>query len=798
MRFLLLPLFFLLLYTTTGEYAGAQNNQVNGITGADEEKVVRKVRFTGNNNVSNRALRTLVRTRTNREFLGIPRFTPWYYIHNVFGVGESPSLLNREVVSTDMDRIRIYYENFGFFDVSVDTTIVEYRTNRVEVSFIIREGPMSRINSVSYTGLPDFDDPELRKEFFEESNFSGRFINDSTFTVNRQYKAQELREEQTRIINFLRNNGYAAVQRDSVRALVKRSDNDRNRYDVLYSIRPGGFYTFGNVYIELSGPDGPNNFDREEILEGPPHTREGYKIEMRKQEAAQTRFGLLSGQIQFTPGDTFNQSLYLRSVNAYQNLGMVVMNRFGLSEDSSLPDFSKSEIPVYFEMQTLPKHSIRAELFGMRRYGFGTGAGVVYNNNNLFGRAENFSLSVNGNIEFVPSGVREVGGSTIFRTFETRAEYSLPRLNFPFGALQNRSWVESSRTLYSLSYSQASQEFFDVNSDIRLNLRYEVMHSPRLRSFFDMVELDVVDIGIADDFRTSILRQFNTFDEDFEDLTPDQIAEIENRPQVQFIFEDFRPQFSSIIRYTLRNQNTNLIKRDFGYFSEFSVALGGNLPYFIDRHLISPGEITGNVSLPLGIFPSDLAYSRFFKISADYRRYFPLSPNAVAAFRLFGGYAQPFGGSETIPVNRRFFAGGSNDIRGYAPFSLGPGAIPATELSVPGGEVKLAAFTEFRQVFMQDVFNARWYLAWHTDAGNVWYGPRNRFLDEEDEDILDEGRFSFDTFYQQIPISTGIGIRLDWEFFVVRFDVTFRARDLERGWFNDGNRYFSFGIGHSF
>jgi outer membrane protein insertion porin family len=797
-RFLLLPLFFLLLFTLTGEFAGAQNNQENGISEADENKVVRKVRFTGNSNVSNRSLRTLVRTRTNREFLGIPRFTPWYYIHNVFGVGESPSLLNREVVSSDIDRIRIYYENLGFFNVQVDTTIIEYRPRRVEVSFIIREGPMSRINSVSYTGIPDFEDERLKEEFLEDSRFSGRSINDSTFSVNRQYKAQELREEQTRIITFLRNNGFASVQRDSVRALVKPSDEGQNRYDILYSIQPGGFYTFGDVFITLSGPEGPNNFDEEQVLEGPPHTLEGHKIEMRKQDAAQTRFGLLSGQLQFTPGETFNQSQYLRTVNAYQNLGMIVMNRFGLSEDGSLPDYSKSEIPVYLEMQTLPKHSIRAELFGMRRYGFGTGAGVVYNNNNLFGRAENFSLSVNGNIEFVPSGAREVGGSTIFRTFETRAEYSLPRLNFPFGAFQNRSWVQSSRTLYSLSYSQASQEFFDVNSDIRLNLRYEVMHSQRLRSFLDMIELDVVDIGIADDFRSSILRQFNFFDEEFDDLTPNQIAEIENRPEVQLIFEDFRPQFSSIVRYTLRSQNTNLIKRNYGYFSEFSFAVGGNLPYAIDRFLISPGDIEGNVSLPLGIFPSDLSYSRFFKFSADYRRYFTLSPNAVAAFRLFGGYAQPFGGSDNIPVNRRFFAGGSNDIRGYAPFGLGPGAIPPGELSIPGGEVKLAAFTELRQIFMRDVFNAQWYLAWHTDAGNVWYGPRNRFLDDEDQDILEEGRFSFDTFYKQIPVSTGIGIRLDWEFFVARFDVTFRARDLERGWFNDGSRYFSFGIGHSF
>jgi outer membrane protein insertion porin family len=786
----------LTLLPCLGSYSYAQNIQEEELSESDQTEVVRKVRFTGNRNVSNRALRTLVRTRTNREFLGIPRFTPWYYIYNVFGVGESPALLNRETVSNDMDRIRLFYENLGFFDVEVDTTIVEYRAERFEVSFLIREGPMSSIRSVSYTGLPDFEDERLKNEFLSESNFSGNSLNDTTFSVNRQYRAQELREEQSRIISFLRNNGFASVQRDSVSALVKISEEDPQTLDILYSIQPGGFYTFGDVFIKLSGPEGPNGFDQSETIDTPPKTEQGFGIYMDKQDAAQTKFDLLSDQILFTPGNRFSQSEYLRSVNAYQNLGMILINRFGLSEDSSLPDYSRSEIPVYFDLQTLPKHSLRAEFFGMRRYGFGTGAGVNYTNNNLFGRAENFSINVSGNIEFVTSRARTVGGSAIFRTFEARTEYSLPRLNFPFGGFQGRSWVESSRTLYTLSYSQSSQEFFDVNSDVRLNLRYEVAHSQRLRSFLDLIELDVIDTDPSSDFRENLILQFTNFDEDGNPTeTPEEVL---NKFEVQRILEDFRPQFSSIIRYTFRNQYTNLIKRNFGYFSEFSVAAGGNIPYLIDRFLIDPGEVDGNISLPLGIFPSELGYSRYFKFSADYRRYIPISPNAVFAFRVFGGYALTYGESETLPLNRRFFAGGSNDIRGWSPFRLGPGAIPETEVTVPGGEVKLAAFTEVRQIFMRNLLNAQWHIAWHTDAGNVWYGPRNRFLDEDEVDLLEEGRFSFDTFYEQIAVSSGLGLRLDWEFLVARFDFTFRAHDLERGWFNDRNMYFSFGIGHSF
>ncbi len=788
LSFLLLPLF---LIGTEPSYSQANQNEEE--ISEEDAEVVRRVRFTGNDNVSNRNLRTLVRTRTNREFLGIPRFTPWYYIWRAFGVGESPSVLDREMVANDMDRIRVYYENLGFFEAEVDTTIIEFRENRFEVSFLINEGPSTRINTISYTGLPDFNNPSLVEDFYDESEFSGRMLNDSTFAYNAPYRAQELRQEQTRIINFLKNHGYASVQRDSVRALLRRDTDDRNQLDVLFAIRKGEIFQFGNVYINLLGPEGENTFDESLTLEGEPYTEPGFTINLQKQETAQTKFDLLSEQIHFKPGSTYDQSAYMRSINSFQNLGNLVINRFGLSEDASLPDYTEKEIPVYFELQTMPRHSLRAEFFGMRRYGFGTGVGTNYNNNNLFGKAENFTLGVNTNLEYVPSrtlreiaprdtlGRRTSSGATIFQSYEVRAEYSVPRLNFPFGFLANRALIESARTRYSLSYNQSNQLFFDINSDVRFNLRYEFRHSPRNTSMLDLIELDIVDTNPSTQFRQNLINEFG-----------------EGSFELLRILEDFNPQFSSVIRYIFRSQNTDIIKRDHGYFSEFSVAMAGNIPYALDRFIISPGEIEGSLPSPFGLSSNDLAYSRFIKLSADYRRYFPLTQNSVFAVRAFGGLAHPIGQSETIPLNRRFFAGGSNDIRGWNPFRLGPGGISPDEVTIPGGEIKLAFFKELRQVFLRDFFNAQWHIAWHTDAGNVWYGPRNTFRDEDDVELLRDGKFFLDSFYKQIAVGSGIGLRIDWEFIVARFDFTYRIHDLEVGWFNNRLSYFSFGIGHSF
>ncbi|HET8864090.1 MAG TPA: BamA/TamA family outer membrane protein [Gracilimonas sp.] len=762
------------------------------------EDVVRRIRFSGNDNIKDRTLTTLVRTRTNREFLSIPRFTPWYFIWKTTNgrFGEEPAYLSREVVGNDMERIALYYESLGFLDVNVDTSIVEYRTDRVEVSFIIEEGPAYQIETVSYSGMPNFSDPQKKFNFLQGSALTRGRINDTTYTVNQQYSSQQLSTEQQRIITFLKNNGYASIQRDSVIALVKDDTTQAHTLDVLYLINAGKVYEFGDVRIRLSDAEPPVNFTQKDTLRGPPHTTDStLTIILEKEPGTRTKFSLLSDQILFKPGERYNHSLYLETVNEFQNLGMLYIQRFSQSENQTQPDFSQDMIPTYFDLQTLTKHSISAELFGMKRYGYGTGFGVDYNNNNVFGNAENLTIGANASFEFVsPSVLEEIDPtatqSSVFRSYELSADYSVPRLNFPFNALDNRPGFTSGVTRYLLTYTRSDQLLFDINSDVGFNIRYEVNHTPIFSSYLDLVELDVVDTSPSDAYIRNLREEFGS--DTLQDGT------IVDAFELQRILEDFNPQVSSIIRYSFRSQNTDIIKRNRGYYSEYSVSLGGNIPYLIDNYITTPDTLEGNLPALFKLSNNSLSYSRFVKLSADYRRYYPISENGVFAWRLYGGFAHPYGGSTSIPLNRRFFAGGSNDIRGWAPFQLGPGDISTENVNIPGGEIKLAAFMEVRQTFISNFLGANWYAALFADAGNIWYGPRNDFRDENNEDRLEQGRFRFDNFYNQIAVGSGPGIRLDWEYIVVRFDFTFRLHDLQAGWLNNKQLYFSFGIGHSF
>lgn len=756
--------------------------------------VVRRIRFSGNKNVKNKTLETLIRTKTNREFLGVPRFTPWYYFWEISNgrFGENPTYLDREVVANDLERIKLYYESLGFLRVAVDTTIVEYKTNKVEVSFLIDEGKASRINTISYRGAPFFDEPRKRVSFFESSALTNERINDSTYTVNKQYATQLLSTEQQRIIDYLKNNGYASIQKDSVIALVVANPNDVTQLDIQFRINPGRIFRFGDVRVKLADGNKPDIYSQKDTLASEKRTMNSKKIFMEKEPESQTKFSLLSDQVLFKPGDIYDNELYLNTIREYQNLGMLFIRSFSQADSTTQPDYSKTYIPTFIDLQTLTKHSVGAELFGMKRYGYGTGLGVDYTNNNVFGKAENFSLSANVSFEFVSESVLEeiattTTQSSIFRSYELRGDYSVPRLNFPFAFLDNTRFFTSALTRYSLSYSRSDQLFFDINSDVQFNLRYEVQHSPRFSSYLDIIELDIVDPSPTNEFISNLRNDFGS----------DTLADgtINDPIELTRILEDFRPQISSIIRYTFRSHDTDLIKRNSGYFSEYSISAGGNIPYLLDKYVITPDTLEQNLPSLFKVSENELSYSRFYKISADYRKYIPISNTAVFAWRFFGGIAQPFGQSTTIPLNRRFFAGGSNDIRGWGPFQLGPGSISSAKKRINGGEIKLAAFAEARQIFIRDVLGANWHAALYADAGNVWYGPKNDAASKEE---LEDGRFYFNEFYNQIAVGSGLGLRLDWEYIIARFDFTFRAHDLDVGWFNNKKLYFSFGIGHSF
>lgn len=756
--FSLFTVLFVLCISTT---AIAQEN------GLSKSLYVKQVRIIGNNKVPTSTLVSIIRTKTNREFLNIPNFRPWYWLWKLSPtLGEAPYPLNRETVSADIERIKTYYISQGYLDAIIDTTIIQYDKTDVEVSFIITEGKPSIVRTLAYIGLQAFNSDAEKNKFFSQSDFTKDRITDTLYTSDAHFTYEKVGKERDRILTFLKNRGFASATKDSIRFQVRRDSINKTELDVLIQVKQGKKYRFGNATIVLIGPNGESDFSQQLLIQKPEYTVDSATITIKKVPEAATDFKILYNQFIFKPGEIYNNSKYLRSVNSLQNLGIANLRRFSLSESGGLPDFSNDVLPVYIDLQSMPKHNLNFNVFGFQRFGLGAGAGLTYLNRNLFGSAEQLEIGVKGSFEYANIETTK----KLLLSSEATIGYAVPGLNFPFSSLNRTQFFENSRTIYQIRASQINQFNYDIKANLGFNLKYEVNHSSNLSSVFDLFEIDLVDAEATSSFRNDVLNNINL-----------------SQLQKDLILQDFEPQVNSQIRYTIRNLSTDIIKHNRGFYFESSIELGGTLPYLADRFVFDPKHL--NNTIP-SLGKSNLKYDQFIKLTLDYRRYIPLNDEAVFMYRMYGGYALPFSNSTSIPLVRRFFAGGAADVRGWAPATLGPGPIQDNTTQTNGGEIKLASFVELRQEIFERFLSANWALAFFADAGNIWNGPNNP---------NPATRFKLSSFPNEIAVGSGVGIRLDFEYLIVRFDGAFRIHEPSGApWFNDKSMYWFFGIGHSF
>jgi outer membrane protein assembly factor BamA len=159
-------------------------------------------------------------------------------------------------------------------------------------------------------------------------------------------------------------------------------------------------------------------------------------------------------------------------------------------------------------------------------------------------------------------------------------------------------------------------------------------------------------------------------------------------------------------------------------------------------------------------------------IGADRKGWLIDKYNTVV-FRTFSGIAVPFGNSDQVPFERKFFTGGANGIRAWPVRTLGPGSYKANPNEFPNqsGDIKLEANAEYRFA-MIGPFEGALFL----DMGNIWSLKDNRPGTE----------FSFLRFYKEIAVGTGLGLRYDFSFVIIRVDLGLKLHDPS---LNQGSRW---------
>ena len=204
---------------------------------------------------------------------------------------------------------------------------------------------------------------------------------------------------------------------------------------------------------------------------------------------------------------------------------------------------------------------------------------------------------------------------------------------------------------------------------------------------------------------------------------------------------------------------------------------------FIRTTLESGGTLL-NLYSPKFIRDQGLEPYQYFRFSFDYRKNVAINKTSSFAYRFNSGFGYAYSPNKVLPYEKNFFAGGSNSIRAWRPRRLGLGSDPPpVSKNIPSngyfdysfekpGQLLLEASMEWRQKLIGFVN-----YAFFVDAGNVWALQINN---------NQNASFDFSKFYNEIGVGTGFGLRFDFTFIILRFDVGIKAWDPARP---AGNRF---------
>ncbi len=660
-------------------------------------------------------------------------------------VGEAPVLLDTALVRRSQEQMRNYMIRNGWFKARVETEIVQHkRPQQYDVRYTVFPGSAYRLREITY----DISDEGIAKRIIGEP------LMRRPLSSGEQFRVDRLDAQREAITRELRNRGFYTFNKELLYFEVD-SALGSHEVDLKLVLVPRRIPYEGDPDSLLAVPYRQFRINSVNVLDRPASRERtveyGDTLRLKDytfvdQGQLKVKPRTLSRNILFSPGDFYNAdrvTLTYRRISALPAVRSVNIrfNPSDESDDNQLLDCNITTLPA-------PRQNISLEGRGTNRGGFlGVQGAVVYTNRNIFGGAERLEVNMTGGVEAqqlltgsaLPSedASNQLGRNVSFNTLEFGPEVALtfPRFLLPL-----------------------SEELFAKSANPRTTLRANLSYQQRpdyerTRSFgalsYRWSDTDEKQWTVSP-AEISLIKIFKS--QAFED----QLNQIGNL----FLLNSFQDHFISAARvsYTYSTLNPGR-RRANTYYYRGELESAGSLLRSLYRLGGAPSDSLGSYEI-LGI-----RFAQYLKTIHDFRYYRQHNEKMATAYRITAGVGVPLENLNVLPFEKSFFGGGANDIRAWEARTLGPGSFRDPERNFDKiGDILLEANVEYRFDLVSFLEGALF-----VDAGNIWNIEKDPQRPGAD--------FAFDRFYREIAVGAGLGLRFNFDFFILRLDAGLQVRD---------------------
>lgn len=657
--------------------------------------------------------------------------------------GEDPVMYDEDAAERIKTKMHKYLGNIGFFNSKVSYTL-NYRKKSVDLLYSVTPSKPYHISQISY----DVQDSVLR-------TFFNKKLHKTLVKEGDIYNAYTFDDERDRITKLLRDEGYYYFNRNFIQFIVDSAFNKHEMTIVLkinnvkentkdeegeFMERDHRRYFIKNIYVIPDWKPSP-------LIQ---YDTVDYVIDFWNDETDYTYNFLLDEKKRIKPS-AFHSALKIKPYNPYSAtstqktyrglFNFAIIRSATITYDTTGAGSSKDGTYDYMnttvQMQTAKVNSFQVELEGTNSSGdLGIRGGIIFSNRNIFKKGEIFSVRVIGgfeaqSIKATYEGTNQV--NSVFNTFEAgvSGNFYFPRFLFA-GRL----------TRFNQRYNPTTNINFGFNYQVRpdysrnitnLDLSYSWNLNPQMKNILTLININYVNVFPTDSFQ----------------------KEIDDHPNPRL-----REQYSDHLiagfsySYIFNNQNLKTLQH-FNYLRT-NFETSGNLLYAANTLL---GSTKHPDTLPTYYHVGGVRYAQYIRWNFDFRHYdYFFDKNHSLVFRILFGIAVPYGNSLEVPYEKGYFAGGANDMRGWQFRTLGPGGFSGENDYERVGDIQIEGNAEYRFTIYKPLKGALF-----VDVGNIWTLRQSS--------NYPGAQFKWDTWYQQLAVDAGIGIRLDFSFFIFRVDM---------------------------